>query len=48
MFDDLPAEIKERYLSKRAEAAFSKWPGDTIFGVTYQQQAERSARGDVP
>ena len=41
----LLADNTELFKQFSDNPSFKKWLGDTIFGVTYQQQAEQSATG---
>jgi type I restriction enzyme R subunit len=40
---DLLSDHTELFKQFSDNPSFKKWLGDTIFGVTYQQQAEQSA-----
>ena len=42
---DLLSDHTELFKQFSDNPSFKKWLGDTIFGVTYQQQAEQSATG---
>lgn len=42
---DLLSDHIELFKQFSDNSSFKKWLGDTIFRVTYQQQAEQSAMG---